>query len=86
MEHSSNLIHSTYRGMIVSICHHTSNVHSTMERNSDNLKKLYETREVAVIRNVASQQEIEVIDRWYDFESLQDALEEARRWIDAKLD
>ena len=57
-----------------------------MERNSDNLKKLYETREVAVIRNKASQQEIEVIDRWYDFESLQDALEEARRWIDAKLD
>ena len=78
MEHSNNLIHSTYRGMTVSICHHTSNVHSTMESNSDNLKKHYETREVAVIRNVASQQEIEVIDRWYDFESLQDALEEAQ--------
>lgn len=86
MEHSSNIIHSTYRGMTVSICHHTSNVHSTMERNSENLNKLYETREVAVIRNRASQQHIEIIDRWHDFESLQDALEEARHWIDAQLD
>ena len=86
MEHSNNLIHSTYRGMTVSICHHTSNVHSTMERNSENLNKLYETREGAVIRNMASQQHIEIIDRWHDFESLQDALEEARLWIDAKLD
>ena len=57
-----------------------------MERNSENLNKLYETREVAVIRNMASQQHIEIIDRWHDFESLQDALEEARLWIDAQLD
>ena len=86
MEHSSNLIHSTYRGMTISICHHTSNVHSTLARNSTNLNNYYETREVAVICNKGSQQHIEFIDRWHDFESLQDALEEARRWIDAKLD
>lgn len=69
MEHSSNIIHSMYRGMTVSICH--------FER----------IREVAVIRDKARpQQHIEVINRWHDFNSLQDALEEARRWIDRELD
>lgn len=91
MKVKMELIHSEYRGMTVSICHHSvnhDNHNKDNELSEHNSKLGYrpltsDIREVAVLR---SNRGPLVIGKWRDLETLLSSLRKAKEYIDGYLD
>ena len=83
MKVKMELIHSEYRGMTVSICHHTANYDN---HNKDNELSQYnssEIREVAVLRSNKGPM---IVGKWRDLETMLSSLRKAKDYIDGYLD
>ena len=83
MKVKMELIHSEYRGMTVSICHHSVNHDNHNKDNELSQRNSSDIREVAVLR---SNKGPLVVGKWRDLETLLSSLRKAKDYIDGYLD
>lgn len=83
MKVKMELIHSEYRGMTVSICHHSVNHDNHNKDNELSQRNSSDIREVAVLR---SNNGPLVIGKWRDLETMLSSLRKAKDYIDGYLD
>tara|TARA_R100000008_G_C3569729_1_gene161296 strand:- start:155 stop:406 length:252 start_codon:yes stop_codon:yes gene_type:complete len=83
MKVKMELIHSEYRGMTVSICHHSVNHDNHNKDNELSQHNSSDIREVAVLR---SNKGPLVVGKWRDLETMLSSLRKAKDYIDGYLD